>query len=77
MNTHGGNLSEAYIIGMTHMREGIEQTYRWFVQQVEGGGVLTTRNFDWPYTGPHLVEGQLAERGGQEPKLHRVTSTHR
>lgn len=25
-------------------------------EQVEGGGVLTARNFDWPYTGPHMVE---------------------
>ena len=25
VNTHGGNLSEAYIIGMTHVREGVEQ----------------------------------------------------
>ncbi|HEX5053137.1 MAG TPA: C45 family peptidase [Planctomycetota bacterium] len=24
--------------------------------QVVGGGVLTARNFDWPYTGPHLLE---------------------
>ena len=24
--------------------------------QVEGGGVLTARNFDWPITGPYLVE---------------------
>ncbi|MCU0865585.1 MAG: C45 family peptidase [Planctomycetes bacterium] len=24
--------------------------------QVEGGGVLTARNFDWPLTGPHLLE---------------------
>src|SRR5690606_18291336 len=25
VNTHGGQLSEAYIIGMTHVREGVEQ----------------------------------------------------
>jgi hypothetical protein len=24
-------------------------------EQVEGGGVLSARNFDWPLTGPHLV----------------------
>ena len=24
--------------------------------QVEGGGVLTGRNFDWPFTGPHLLD---------------------
>lgn len=27
--------------------------------EVEGGGVLTTRNFDWPYTGRHLVENAM------------------
>lgn len=25
-------------------------------EQVEGGGVLSARNFDWPLTGPHLLE---------------------
>jgi hypothetical protein len=25
-------------------------------EQVDGGGVLTGRNFDWPLTGPHLLE---------------------
>ena len=25
VNTHGGNLSEAYIIGMTHVKEAVEQ----------------------------------------------------
>lgn len=25
-------------------------------EQVEGGGVLTTRNFDWPCTGQHMVD---------------------
>ena len=25
VNTHGGHLSEAYIIGMTHVREAVEQ----------------------------------------------------
>lgn len=27
--------------------------------QVEGGGVLSGRNFDWPFTGPHLIEHVL------------------
>ena len=27
VNTHGGNLSEAYIIGMTHVREAVEQLH--------------------------------------------------
>lgn len=34
VNTHGGNLSEAYIIGMTHVREGVEQIRGTAVNQV-------------------------------------------
>ena len=33
-NTHGGNLSEAYIIGMTHIREAVEQLRGVAVNQV-------------------------------------------
>jgi acetyl-CoA acetyltransferase len=39
VNTHGGNLSEAYIIGMTHVREGVEQIRGTAVNQVEGAEV--------------------------------------
>jgi len=39
VNTHGGNLSEAYIIGMTHVREGVEQMRGTAVNQVEGAEV--------------------------------------
>jgi acetyl-CoA acetyltransferase len=39
VNTHGGNLSEAYIIGMTHVREGVEQVRGTAVNQVEGAKV--------------------------------------
>ena len=28
-------------------------------EQVDGGGVLTARNFDWPFTGTHLLDGTI------------------
>jgi acetyl-CoA acetyltransferase len=34
VNTHGGQLSEAYIIGMTHIKEGVEQLRGTAVNQV-------------------------------------------
>lgn len=39
VNTHGGNLSEAYIIGMTHVKEGVEQVRGTAVNQVENAKV--------------------------------------
>ncbi len=39
VNTHGGNLSEAYIIGMTHVKEGVEQLRGTAVNQVDGAEV--------------------------------------
>ena len=42
VNTHGGNLSEAYIIGMTHVREAVEQMRGTAVNQVEGATIALT-----------------------------------
>ena len=39
VNTHGGNLSEAYIIGMTHVKEAVEQIRGTAVNQVDGAEV--------------------------------------
>jgi len=36
VNTHGGQLSEAYIIGMTHIKEAVEQIRGEAINQVEG-----------------------------------------
>jgi acetyl-CoA acetyltransferase len=36
VNTHGGHLSEAYIIGMTHVREAVEQIRGVAINQVKG-----------------------------------------
>jgi len=36
VNTHGGQLSEAYIIGMTHIMEGVEQMRGTAINQVNG-----------------------------------------
>lgn len=39
VNTHGGQLSEAYIIGMTHIKEAVEQMRGEAVNQVAGAEV--------------------------------------
>src|SRR5262249_34656531 len=39
VNTHGGNLSEVYVLGMTHVLEGVEQLRGTAVNQVEGAAI--------------------------------------
>jgi acetyl-CoA acetyltransferase len=39
VNTHGGNLSEAYIVGMTHVAEAVEQIRGTAVNQVEDASI--------------------------------------
>jgi acetyl-CoA acetyltransferase len=39
VNTHGGNLSEAYIIGMTHIREAVEQLRGVAINQVDSAEI--------------------------------------
>jgi len=59
VNTHGGNLSEAYIIGMTHVREGVEQLRGTAVNQVAGAEValVTGGPAGLPVSGTLLRKG--------------------
>jgi ABC-type branched-subunit amino acid transport system ATPase component/acetyl-CoA acetyltransferase len=59
VNTHGGNLSEAYILGMTHVREGVEQMRGTAVNQVAGAQVALVTGGPAPVP----VSGLLLGRG--------------
>ena len=54
VNTHGGNLSEAYIIGMTHVKEAVEQIRGTAVNQVDDAAVALVTG------GPASIPRQLA-----------------
>jgi acetyl-CoA acetyltransferase len=59
VNTHGGNLSEAYIIGMTHIREAVEQLRGTAINQVKEAEIALVTG--GPATLP--VSGTILRRG--------------
>jgi hypothetical protein len=60
VNTHGGQLSEAYIIGMTHIVEGVEQMRGTAINQVADAelALVTGGPASLPVSG--LILGQAA-----------------
>jgi acetyl-CoA acetyltransferase len=60
VNTHGGNLSEAYLVGMTHIREAVEQLRGTAVNQVANADIALVTG--GPATLP--VSGTILTRAG-------------
>ncbi|WP_375485254.1 thiolase [uncultured Mycobacterium sp.] len=60
LNTHGGQLSEAYVIGMTHIMEGVEQMRGTAINQVAGAelALVTGGPASLPVSG--LILGRAA-----------------
>jgi acetyl-CoA acetyltransferase len=58
VNTHGGNLSEAYIIGMTHVLEGVEQIRGNAVNQVDGAELALVTGGPAPIPTSALILGR-------------------
>jgi acetyl-CoA acetyltransferase len=57
VNTHGGNLSEAYLIGSTHVREGVEQLRGTAVNQVQGAELALVTGGPAPLPTSGLILG--------------------
>jgi acetyl-CoA acetyltransferase len=56
VNTHGGHLGEAYIVGMTHVAEGVEQMRGTAINQVAGAELaLVTGGPSFPAVGAILL----------------------
>jgi acetyl-CoA acetyltransferase len=60
VNTHGGNLSEAYIIGMTHVIEAVEQVRGTAINQVEGATYALATGGPAPTPTSGLIVGKDA-----------------
>jgi acetyl-CoA acetyltransferase len=58
VNTHGGHLSEAYIIGMTHVREAVEQLRWTATNQVAGAELALVTGGPAPLPTSALILGR-------------------